>query len=42
MMRRMTVSGDGGFEEVEGLSKEGKELMDIDDSVVIAGEKGIR
>ena len=37
----MTASREGG-EEVEGLSKQEKGLMDMDNSVVIAGEGSIR
>ena len=33
----MTASGGGGGEGVEGLSKKEKGLMDVDNSVVIAG-----
>ena len=34
---QMTASGGRGGHRVEVLSKKGKELMDIDNSVVIAG-----
>ena len=32
--------GEGEVEGVEGLSKKGKELMDTDNSVVMAGGRG--
>ena len=37
----MTASGGGG-EEVEGLSKKENGLMDMDNSVVTAGWRGIK
>ena len=36
----MTASGGRGW-EVEGLSKKGKGLKDMDNSVVIAGGSGV-
>ena len=37
----MTGSGEGGGDGVEGLSKKEKGLMDMDNNVVISGERGI-
>ena len=35
------TSGERAWERVEGLSKEEKGLMDMDNSVVIAGDSGV-
>ena len=40
MESRLTASGEGGGEKVEGWSKKEKRLMDRDNSVVIAGGAG--